>query len=182
LEVPVHIAEASRADLDDVLEVERSAFGSDEEAGLVRDLVNDPSATPLLSLLAYEDGQAVGHILFTAAHLAEAPDAAALSILAPLAVIPSAQRRGVGSALIERGLQLLSEAGVDLVFVIGHPDYYPRLGFEPAGRLGFAAPFPIAEADADAWMVQELRPGFLGSVQGTVVCAETMNEPRYWQE
>lgn len=178
----MHITEASGADLEDVLEVERSAFGGDEEAELVRDLVNDPSAAPLFSLLAYEDGQAVGHILFTAARLAEAPDGATLSILAPLAVIPSAQRSGVGSALIERGLQLLAEAGVDLVFVLGHPDYYPRLGFEPAGRFGFAAPFPIAEADADAWMVRELRAGVLGSVQGTVVCADTMNEPRYWQE
>ena len=178
----MHIEESSETTLPDVLEVERSAFGGEEEAELTRDLLNDPSAVPLLSLLAYEDGRAVGHILFTAARLAEAPDGATLSILAPLAVIPDAQRSGVGSALVERGLQLLSEAGIDLVFVLGHPEYYPRHGFEPAGRLGFEAPFPIAEEHADAWMVKELRSGVLGSVRGTVICADTMNEPRYWQE
>jgi putative acetyltransferase len=178
----VLIEKASDSDLEAVLSVERQAFGSDEEAELVRDLLADPSARPLLSLLASEDGRPVGHVLFTAARLEDDRDAASMAILAPLAVVPDAQRRGIGGELVTRGIQLLSESGVDLVFVLGHPEYYPRHGFEPAGRLGFAAPFPIPDKNADAWMVQALRPDLLGPVRGTVVCADAMNKPEYWRE
>jgi putative acetyltransferase len=178
----VLIEMASDSDLEAVLSVERQAFGSDEEAELVCELLADPSAQPLLSLLASEDDRPVGHVLFTAARLEEDRDAASIAILAPLAVVPAAQRRGIGGELVTRGIQLLSESGVDLVFVLGHPEYYPRHGFEPAGRLGFAAPFPIPHKNADAWMVQALRPDLLGSVRGTVVCADVMNRPEYWRE
>jgi putative acetyltransferase len=176
------IVEASDSNLLDVLLVERAAFGHDAEAELVRDLLNDPSASPLLSLLALEGERAVGHVLFTSARLKETPAAAAIALLAPLAVVPDLQRQGVGGKLIERGLRLLSDAGVDLVFVLGHPEYYPRHGFEPAGRLGYAAPFPIPDEHADAWMVQALRPGVVGSVRGTIICADALNKPEYWRE
>ena len=65
----MHIREASSSDLEDVLLVERAAFGSDQEAELVTNLLGDPSANPVLSLLAFKDDRPVGHILFTKAHL-----------------------------------------------------------------------------------------------------------------
>ena len=80
----MHIQEASDSDLEDVLRVEREAFGSDEEAELVRDLLDDPTAAPLLSLIAREDDRAVGHILFTTARLGESKDT------------PSTQKQGIG--------------------------------------------------------------------------------------
>jgi putative acetyltransferase len=178
----VHIGEASEADTPDVLFVEREAFGAQEEADLVRALLSDPSAEPRLSLLARERGRPVGHVLFTAARLRDAPGSGSIAILAPLAVVPDAQGRGIGTALIDLGLQLLRESGVDLVFVLGHPGYYPRHGFEPAGRLGFDAPFPIASADADAWMVQALRTEVIGVRRGQVVCADSLNQPELWRE
>ena len=176
------IREAAEADLEDVLSVERAAFGGDDEAELSANLLADPSAKPALSLLAITNDQAVGHILFTKAYLDQAENGPSIVLLAPLAVIPEAQNQGIGGQLIETGLQLLSGSGVDLVFVLGHPAYYPRHGFEPAGRLGFAAPYPIPDKDADAWMVQALRPGVIGSVRGRVVCADALDRSEYWQE
>ena len=176
------IRAAKGSDLNEVLRVESRAFGQDEESELVRGLLNDPSAAPLLSLLAINDKQAVGHILFTRVGLAGAQEPVSASILAPLAVIPESQRRGVGGKLIEEGLRILSEMGVELVFVLGHPGYYPRFGFKPAGVLGFEAPYPIPEKHADAWMVRELRAGIIGSVRGKVVCADTLSRPEYWRE
>jgi len=178
----VHIDEASESDTPDVLFVERSAFGDEEEAELVRALLSDPSAQPRLSLLAREGDRPVGHVLFTAARLKGPPHSGPIAILAPLAVVPDAQRRGIGGALIERGLQLLHEAGVSLVFVLGHPDYYPRHGFEPAGRLGLNPPFPIPDDNADAWMVQALRPNVIGALHGTVLCADELTKPELWKE
>lgn len=178
----VRIEEASEVDVDDVLFVERAAFGSDEEAVLVRALLDDPTAQPRLSLLARDDGRPVGHILFTASRLEDTAHDVAMSILAPLAVLPAAQGRGIGGALIERGVSLLGESGVGLVFVLGHPGYYPRHGFRPARRLGFSAPYPIPDAVADAWMVRALRPQMIGTLSGTVVCAEAMDAPEFWRE
>jgi len=176
----LRVVEASASDLEDVLEVERLAFGGGEVADLVRDLVDDPSARPLLSLLAWEGSRPVGHIMFTAARLQGARDDVTVSILAPLAVVPDAQREGVGSRLIQHGVRRLIESGVDLVFVLGHPGYYPRHRFEPASRLGLIAPYPISPEEA--WMVRALRPGVLGRVRGAVACADALDRPEHWRE
>jgi putative acetyltransferase len=176
----VRIVEASASDLDAVLSVERAAFGDEEVVTLVRDLVEDPSACPWLSLLAWDGARPVGHIMFTAARLDGGFRETVVSILAPLAVVPDAQRKGVGGGLIASGVERLRGSGVELVFVLGHPEYYPRHAFVPAFPTGFQAPYPISPENA--WMVRELRQGVLASVQGTVVCADAMNKPEYWRE
>ena len=84
------IDKASDSGLQDMLFVERMAFGCDKEAELVSDLLSDPSARPLLSLLARQKERSVGHILFTAARLKEIPYAVSIAIMAPLAVVPDA--------------------------------------------------------------------------------------------
>lgn len=177
------IRETTNSDLEDVLFVEREAFGNDKEAELARGLLDDPSAKPLLSLLALDNGRAIGHILFTSVRFADSDDnTASMMILAPLAVVPDSQKQGVGGQLIRNGLHLLKERGVELVFVLGHPKYYPRHGFKSAGCLGYEAPYPIPERHADAWMVQSLRPGIIGAVQGKIVCADALNKPEHWRE
>ena len=98
-------------DVEDILFVERAAFGHDTEAELVRELLNDSSAKPLLSLLAFKDDKAVGHILFTNARLTKISNAVTAAILAPLAVVPDYQKQGIGGKLIKRGLEILSEIG-----------------------------------------------------------------------
>ena len=178
----MQIREAVETDLNDVLSIERLAFGYEKEAELVRELLHDPSAKPLLSLLALKKGRAVGHILFTSAHLSDSKDAASIVILAPLAIVPDFQKQGIGGKLIEHGLALLSKSGVDLVFVLGHPEYYPRYGFTPAGQIGFEAAYPIPDEHAGAWMVQALRSGVMGTVSGKVICADALNKPEHWRE
>ena len=171
----MHIRETNDADLNDILYVEREAFNSNKEADLTKDMLADPSSKPLLSLMAYVEDQPVGHILFTKAYLSNSPNIT-VSFLAPLAVVPKFQKQGIGSALIRKGLELLSKSSVDLVFVVGHPDYYPRHGFTPAGKLGFDAFCPIPEKDANAWMVKELRPNIIGAVSGKVICCDALNK------
>lgn len=181
----MEIRESKESDLKQILNVELRAFGKQkgpEIAGLVDRMLIDPTAAPRLSLLAFHDDQAIGHILFTRATIADLDHSVSVVILAPLAVIPESQSEGVGGRLIEAGLRRLRGSGVDLVFVLGHPGYYPRFGFEPAGALGFEAPYPIPEKDSGAWMVQELRPGFIGKVKGKISCADSLNQPEHWRE
>ncbi|GFZ93993.1 GNAT family N-acetyltransferase [Okeania sp. KiyG1] len=141
----------------------------------------DDSAKPVISLLAFQEDRAVGHIMFSRVTL-EPNVPLSISILGPLAVMPDVQKQGIGSKLIQKGLEILSTSGVDLVFVLGHPTYYPRFGFKPAGELGFEPTYPILEKNADAWMVQELRPGIIGSFSGRIICADSLDDPRHWQE
>ena len=180
----MQIRPTKESDLHDVLLVEKAAFGTEEGqeiADLVNDLLGDPSAMPILSLIAIKENQVIGHILFTKA-IIDSNHSISAVILAPLAVIPAAQSQGVGGQLINEGLKCLSESGVDLVFVLGHPEYYPRHGFRPAGILGFDAPYPIQQEHSDAWMVKELRSGVIGSVNGTIQCSDTLNKPEHWRE
>ncbi len=177
----MHMRETTDADLNDILLVEREAFNSDKEAELTKALLADPTAKPLLSLMAFVENQPAGHILFTNARLLNAAREVTVSFLAPLAVMPRFQRRGVGGALVKKGLELLSSANVDLVFVVGRPAYYPRHGFTQAGKLGFETPYPIPEEHADAWMVRELRPDVIGHVSGRVICCEALSKPEFWR-
>lgn len=175
----IRIATATDANLDAVLRIEREAFRQDDEANLVAALLRDPTAQPLLSLLAYDDDRPIGHVLFTRVTLDSHP-AVSCSILAPLAVIPAFQRRGVGRALIEHGARMLAESGVTLLFVLGDPSYYTRCGFGPAIPYGLRAPYPIVPEEA--WMVRSLVPGVLGTVEGTFACAASLARPEYWRE
>lgn len=175
------IRETTHADLQDILYVEHEAFKRDSEPKITKEMLSDPSAEPRLSLLAYIENQPVGHILFTRATLTNNPKIE-VSFLAPLAVIPKYQKQGIGGALIKEGLTRLLKAGVDLVFVVGHPQYYPRYGFTPAAKLGFEPTYPIPKEVADAWMVQALHPGIIGSVSGKVICCDVMNKPEVWRE
>jgi putative acetyltransferase len=177
----MYVRETKDADLNDILFVEREAFNSDKEADLTKELLADPSAKPVLSLMAFVEGEPAGHVLFTAARLLGSCREVVVSFLAPLAVVPKFQGQGVGGRLVKEGLELLSRSGVDLVFVVGHSGYYPRLGFAQAGKLGFETPYPIPVEHADAWMVHALRPGLLGSVSGKVVCCDALNKPELWR-
>jgi putative acetyltransferase len=176
------IRDAMPADLAETLAIERAAFGTEPIDELVENLLVDPTAAPCVSLLALRDERPVGHILFTRAHLQTEGAPPVVFLLAPLAVVPEAQNQGIGGQLIAHGLDALRRHGADLVFVLGHPDYYPRHGFRPASVLGFQAPYPIADDVADAWMVLELTPGSIGRLSGKVICAAAIDQPEYWRE
>ena len=132
------IVEASGSELEDALAVSRVALGGEDAPALVRDLVADPSAHPLLSLIALDGGRTIGHALFSAARVDAEGDSASAVILGPLAVVPDVQGKGVGGLLLQAGLRLLGESGIGLVLLAGDPRYYDRHGFEPAHRHGFA--------------------------------------------
>ncbi|WP_295936307.1 N-acetyltransferase [uncultured Alistipes sp.] len=181
----IAIRETVPADLDTIVQVHKSGFGYDKEAELTAALLGDPTARPFVSLLAFHNGEAVGHILFTRSRIEGAgPEQPATHILAPLAVIPACQKQGVGGLLIAKGLELLRQRGTALVFVLGHLEYYPRHGFIPdAGKLGYPAPYPILEKYADYWMVQALSDDAFAIVpKGRVVCADALDRPEHWRE
>jgi predicted N-acetyltransferase YhbS len=117
------------ADIAAIREVNLQAFGKTYEPDLVEAVRTDPAAwLPHLSLVAVDDDNIVGHILFSRVHIDSTP----VLSLGPLAVLPTHQNQGVGGTLIQAGLTAARAATEHLVILLGHPTYYPRFGFLPA--------------------------------------------------
>ena len=181
----MEIRRSTESDKADIENIHTRAFGEKkgpEIALLVKGLLCDKTAMPLLSLVAIENKELIGHILYTKAQVTQTDEPVSAQLLGPLAVLPDIQNTGVGGKLIKEGLNQLKESGVEIVFVLGHPDYYPRSGFEPAGVHGFEAPYHIPEEYAGAWMVQELHSGVIGRVIGKVQCCDVFDQPEHWRE
>lgn len=145
-----------------VAEIHERAFGGPEEARLVASL--RVAARPQLSLVAERDDAVVGHVFFSPVAI-EAPGAPAAAALAPVAVHPEHQKRGIGSALIRAGLRGCPERGWQAVFLVGSPDYYRRFGFVLAAPRGFSYG---DERFEPVHQLLELTPGVLAGYRGRV--------------
>ena len=116
----------------------------------------------------------MGHILFTPVVVESAGRRVLGMGLAPLAVLPDRQRQGIGSQLVRRGLNILRERGCPFVVVVGHPEYYPRFGFEPASTRGLASQWEGVR-DA-AFMVLVLDVAAMAGVSGVAMYRDEFNE------
>lgn len=179
------IRNSTDSELNEILNIHKQAFGADkgiEISRLVDDLLSDQTAMPILSLVAVENNRLIGHILYTKAVVTQSETEISAQILAPLAILPEEQSKGIGEKLINEGLRVLKASGTELVFVLGHPTYYPRCGFIPAGEQGFEAPYPIPKEHAEAWMIQELNGDVMEKNSGKIQCSKVLNEPQHWRE
>jgi putative acetyltransferase len=152
------------ADVQTIRRINNEAFGQEDESRLIDAIRASEGFVPELSLIAELSGKPVGHILFSLIHIeTESGSIPALS-LAPMAVLPEDQRKGIGSALVRRGLDECRRSGGKIVIVLGHAEYYPRFGFVPARTSGIECPWP--DVPDEAWMVLELTAGALHGVRG----------------
>lgn len=149
------------SDLNAVLEVNRAAFGGDAEAEIVARLAADSDA--LFGFVAVEGNRIVGHILFSRLVIGTAAGDMDAAALAPLAVVPERQRRGIGTALVTRGLEACREMGLPGVVVLGDPAFYGRFGFRAEHAESFRAPW-----SGPSLMAIELTPGGLGNRSGVL--------------
>jgi putative acetyltransferase len=154
------------ADEDAIWHVHERAFApSIAEAKLVDGLRAAGDLVAELCLVAEEDGEVVGHIAYSRAGLDSGHHVLAL---APMAVLPERQRGGIGSALVRESLDLAARSEFPLVVVLGHPEYYPRFGFEPGAAHGVLDPYGVPP---EAWMVH-LLPAYTPEARGLVTYAE----------
>lgn len=178
----IQIRAANSEDLSAILKINDLSFGQEEEGLLVKDLLSDNTAEPIVSLIVLEKDHPVGHILFTRVHLNGNPQSPLMHILAPMSVLPGNQGKGIGQKLIQRGFEILTEMGSKAVLVLGHFDYYPKAGFiQDARALGLEAPYPIPEEYKNGWMVKYLHTE-IEKPRGKVICADKLMEERYWVE
>ena len=155
-------------DIEKIRQVNLQAFGTETEANLVDELRN--ADVELISLVAEENADVIGHILFSPVIL---DGDLKVMALAPMAVLPEWQSKGVGTKLIGAGLQECEKAGYEAVVVLGHADYYPRFGFIPAINFGIKSEYDVAP---EVFMLVELHKDALKGVTGTVKYHQAFNE------
>ncbi|RAP77985.1 GNAT family N-acetyltransferase [Paenibacillus montanisoli] len=155
----------TQADYERVRQLNIEAFGHrNDEAELVERIRQSDGFIPYLSLVAEAEEGMVGHALFSKASIVNEAGSHEVIVLAPIAVAPSHQKQGIGKRLIEEGLTRSRELGYPGVLLIGHPDYYPRLGFQPARTFGLVLKqFQVPD---DVFMAIELRENGLRPLQG----------------
>jgi putative acetyltransferase len=173
-------------DAAEVRAINEQAFGQPTEADIVDRLRE--ACPDCLSLVAEEDGRVVGHILFSPATIetasgadrtsggaSEAPGGTIEGMgLAPMAVLPDRQRQGVGSTLVRRGLEILRKRRCPFVIVLGHPNYYPRFGFEVASKHGLRSQWD--GVPDEAFMVLVMHNDIVGRTSGTARYRAEFNE------
>ena len=150
----VEIRPEKPTDYAEVYQVNAQAFGRHNEAELVDNL--RPVVQPYISLVAEIEGRIVGHIFFSPVSIESQAGPQTAMGLGPIAVLPAYQNQGIGTELVQAGLEACRQQGHKLVVVLGHPGFYPRFGFIPAGSLGLRFHEPVPE---EAFMLLELTPG-----------------------
>jgi putative acetyltransferase len=149
-------------DRDAVHAVNTAAFGGSAEADLV-DTLRDLTL-PVISIVAEDEGDVVGHIMFVPVSLSGHPGLEVMG-LAPMAVAPEQQRKGVGVELVNAGLLACKQLEFVAAVVLGHPEYYPRFGVSPASRFGIDCEIDAPEG---AFMAVELQENALHEKSGTI--------------
>lgn len=162
----VNIRQENKDDFTVVFEVNKIAFGQDNEAKLVELLRQSNAFIPELSLVATWDNKIVGHILFTKINIVNDEKSETESLaLAPMAVRPEFQHKGIGGQLIQRGLDKAKELHYKSVIVLGHEHYYPKFGFVPADTWNIKSPYVVP---TNVFMALELVTDGLKNTHGLV--------------
>jgi putative acetyltransferase len=173
------IREANIKDTEEIKNIYLQAF-DDSEAELVSDvainLLSEKSIVNIISLVAIENNIIIAHIAFSPVIL-DSTNKHFGYILAPLAVLPSHQNKGVGFTIVKQGLDLISSFGAFIIFVYGDPQYYSRFGFKTDLAQYFTAPYPLQYPEG-------LQAMTLNSTVlpegGKFQCVNALNDPKLW--
>ena len=141
-------------------------FSDKKEHELVAKIRKSDAFIPTLSLVATNDeNHIVGHILFSKINIVNDKQYTESLALAPVSVLPDYQKRGIGKRLIQAGIDKAKNLGYTSVIVLGHPEYYPKFGFEKASLRGIKAPFEVPD---EAFMALALEGNALDKISGVV--------------
>ena len=168
----ITIREEKPEDFTAIRRVNEIAFGQSAEANIVDKLRKD--SEEFISLVAVDRDNVVGHILFSPAIIEGTGDTIKGMGLAPMAVLPGLQNQGIGSALVKKGLSVLRERNYPFVIVLGHPDYYPRFGFEPASKYGIKSQWETVPDEA--FMIIVFDAAIADGVSGIARYRDEFNE------
>lgn len=175
----MQIREANLSDSESIRNIHLQAFDK-SEAQMVSDfainLLNEKSPINIISLVAIENNEVVGHTAFSPVYLQENNEHFAY-LLAPLAVSPKCQKSRIGSSLVKHGLESISNIGSFIVFVYGDPQYYSRFGFERDLARNFLPVYTLQYPEG--WQALKLNTAIFPE-GGTIKCVDSLNDCKLW--
>jgi putative acetyltransferase len=151
-------------DHDTIRRIVDEAFGDTSTSPIVDGIRASDRFVPELSLVAVSDGQSVGHVI--SSYVDVVPGTRRVLQVGPLAVVPSHQRRGVGTALMEETIRIADERGEPLLLIEGAPEYYGRFDFTRADAVGIEPP---PEARAPQFFMFRPLAAYDSTLQGRAV-------------
>ncbi len=166
------IRQEKDSDHKEVFDLIKNAFETEDQSDhkeqfLVERLRRSDGFIPELSLVAQIDSQIVGFILVTKIKIVNDRNEEFSSLaLAPLAVLRSHQKKGIGEQLILYAHKKATELGFGSIILLGHQNYYPRFGYEMTSKYSIKLPFDVPDENC---MLIELSEGALKNISGTVV-------------
>ncbi len=166
----IEIRQEKPEDLNPVFKLLDTAFKNDKlsdhnEQFLVERLRKSNSFIPDLSLVAVVNDKIVGYILLTKVLIKNNQNQFESLALAPVAVLPEYQNRGIGSRLITKSHDIAKAQGFNSIVLLGHEKYYPKFGYVQASKFNITFPF---EAPKENCMVKELVVNALVGITGVV--------------
>jgi putative acetyltransferase len=168
----IQIRAERNGDQEAIRQINDSAFKGDNESRLVDAIRNSELFVPELSLVAVAEGKLIGHILLSIVYINSDEGEIPTLALAPMAVVPEHQNKGVGTLLVEEGLKRAEDQGFKHAVVLGHPGFYPKFGFVAASTKGIESPFPVPD---EVFMALEIKEGSLNQVKGKLVYPPAFN-------
>lgn len=135
--------------------VHLSAFEGDDEVGLIGSLRSSSGYVSELSLVAEFNGRIVGHVMLTKVRLLQGSKSQDILALAPMAVVPSQSHRGIGSELVQAGIEQARKLGYKAIAVVGHPEFYQRFGFDKASKWGLETNLSVSNELLTAYELKE---------------------------
>ena len=178
----MHIRQAQLDDRDGVTRLYLSAFSESEReavAEVAHNLLAETTTHPTVSLVAETNGNIVGHVGFSPMAHEDSGNFMGY-ILAPVAVHPEFQKRGIGTVLIESGFECIVSFGAAIVFVYGDPKYYGRFGFDARIGAKFTPPYDLQYEDGwQAKPLTEIKPDNFPS-SGRLTCVRSLMDPQLW--
>ena len=165
------IRQEKPGDINDIHALNELAFGQPQEANII-DKVR-VNCDNLLSLVAIENEKVVGHVLFSPVEIEGQQGIMRGMGLAPMAVLPKIQRKGIGTQLVRSGIENLRKMQCPFIIVLGHPEYYPRFGFERASLYGIKCRWE--GIPDDAFMILWLDKSTMNPVSGLAKYRDEFN-------
>ncbi|MEN8445795.1 MAG: N-acetyltransferase [Cyanobacteria bacterium J06555_13] len=176
----MNIRAATLLDRDAIHRVHWAAFAEDERslvAQLAVDLLAEETSPKIISLVAELENSIVGHVAFSPVRL-DSNDNFRGFILGPLGVLPGYQQRGIGSQLVERGLQMMTETGADILFVYGDPTYYSRFGFSADAAERYHPPYELQYPYG--WQAIAFTKEAARRTSANVICVASLSSSALW--
>ena len=142
---------------------------------LARDLMNSTAPEDLFGFVVRDSTEIIGSIFFS--RLAFANQISAF-LLSPVAIHTDYQGQGIGQKLINYGINILKDNGVNLIFTYGDPDFYKKVGFKPISEELAKAPLKLKYPFG--WLCQSLDGAKIEPIAGSSHCVPALNHPEYW--